>query len=431
MSIFNFSKKQKVPNRIGWDISPTANWVFPDDKATTYIQEGYKQVPNCYSIISSILKKTTLPPVQIMKIKNKKQYTKYKASVNGGYNVKSLQYKAEALEEVNNHELYELFSNPNSYQDINSLWWEIDGYKLLTGNSYCYVLKVGNKPKEMHSIPSPFVTQQVKGSYFEPVIKYQVSYLNASIPQDEMLHFKFWSPISTRNSDGYSVLGQSPLQACRGVLGRYKDAEITQGFQFKNQGPAGIISADNNNVSSEQATAMQDKFSQAHSGKYKAGKILVTPVKLSWVKLGLSPADLNITESKRESTEELCNAYNVPPEMYGGEKKYNNFEQARKAFITDGVIPVIEARKALLNFYFQKTYPDIVIDFDYTVFNELQDDMTEMREWLKDTWELTPNQRLTVMGFEQNQDPLMDKIYVPNNLQTIEDINEQIPDINL
>src|SRR5690606_38970317 len=157
----------------------------------------------------------------------------------------------------------------------------------------------GSKPKELHSIPAPCVSLIVKGGPFSPEFSYEVDYLNASLPGEEMYHFKYWNPILSGSDPSKQYLGQSPLQACRLLMGRYKDADIAQGFMFKNQGPAGILSGDGSSDSystagQQQAIAIQDRFRQQHQSPTRINDIIVTPSKVSWTATGLSPVDLNI-----------------------------------------------------------------------------------------------------------------------------------------
>src|SRR5690606_22732350 len=158
---------------------------------------------------------------------------------------------------------------------------------------------------------------------------------------------KNWNPIVSTKSPANKCWGQSPLMACRRLLGRYRDADDTQGFMFKNQGPGGLLSGETDSELNEgPAQAIQDRSRQQHMGTHNANDIIVTPAKLSWTSTGLSPVDLNITEGKHEMLGELCNAYHVPIGMFSDKNSTeNNMVEGRKALITDAVIPLVEGRK--------------------------------------------------------------------------------------
>lgn len=416
---------------VSWTISKSGTWVYPDEKSDTYINKGFKELPNVYGLIEAILSKSTIVPFEVFKVKNRSKELKYKAMMESGNYVKALKYKAEAYEKVEGSLIEQLLYKPNDYQCAQDFYYDIDGYKLLTGNSYAYHIGIGST-HELHAIPAPCVDINVSGSPFAPRFSYKVNYLQDNLPGEDVLHFKKWNPITSGQSPTQQFKGLSPLQSCRLLLGRYKNADLTQGFQFENMGPGGMItgatsSADG--LTTEQAQAIQDKFKQQHQGVHKAGDILVTPSALTWTAFGLSAVDLNIIESKKEMIEELCNVYQYPPDLMGGSKKYNNFNEARKAAITDAVIPLVESRKNVFNKFIKEILKeDVVVEYDYTIFPELQDDIEKLVKSAQGMYWITPNEKRVMTNYDIDPDPNMNKYYFPSGLTTLEDIAAPIDD---
>lgn len=425
MSIFDRFFKKAVNLNVKWTISKTGEWIYPDEKSDTYIDKGYKELPNVYGLIEAILSKSTIVPFEVFKVKSKSKELKYKALMDSGNYIKAIQIKAEAYEKVDNTTIEQLLLTPNDYQTVNEFNYNIDGYKLLTGNSYAYHIGVGST-HELHSIPSPCVDIMVSGSPFAPQFKYKVNYLENTLPGDEVLHFKKWNPILSGQSPSKQFKGLSPLQSCRLLLGRYKNADLTQGFQFENMGPGGMItgatsSADG--LNEEQAIAIQNKFKQQHQGVHKAGDILVTPSALTWTAFGLSAVDLNILASKVEMVNELCNVYQYPSDLMGGDKKYNNFSEARKAVITDCVMPLVEYRKSVYNKFIKDTLKeDLVIEYDYTIFPEMQDDLQKQSAIAISSYFLTLDERRSLMGYDQLKESERKNVIIPSGLSTLEDL---------
>src|SRR5690606_2831307 len=211
-------------------------------------------------------------------------------------------------------------------------------------------------------------------------------YLDRALPGSDIYHFKYWNPISSYSMTSQQFWGISPLKSCERLLGRYKDADITQGFQFKNMGPAGMISGGSTNpdtnLTEEQAVAVQDRFDQQHQGTYKAGSILVTPSNLKWTAFGLSPVDLNILASKEDMSIELSNVFHYPIALLSSKNSTeNNMIEARKALITDCIIPLDESIKWELQKAMLPKFGDqYVIEFDYTIFSEMQEDLNKLAE---------------------------------------------------
>jgi HK97 family phage portal protein len=441
MGLFDLKRKAKGNTNLSFTINQSGEWVY-DNGSSAYINSGYKALPNVYSIISLILSKTTIVPFEIYTVKNKQKYKKYKASIANAKEVRdytrTIQLKNESLEKIENSELEELLLNPNDYQSMEQLNWEIDGYKLLTGNSILYGIGMneGAKPSELHNIPSPLIDLVVKGTPFAPEFEYKVSYLRNPLSGDDICHFKYWNPISDNSTPGQQYWGISPLKSCENLLGRYKDADITQGFQFKNMGPGGMITGASSNLEAnlteEQAVAVQDRFDQQHKGTYKAGSIMVTPSNLKWSAFGLSPVDLNIAKGKEEMAVELSNVYHVPISMISqANSTENNMIEGRKALITDAVIPIVEARKSV---YQRKLLPkfgdNLVIEYDYTIFSELQEDLEKLSKTAAAMWWITPNERRAMTNYDQKKDPLMNRIYTPTGLIPLEDLGMNMEDVD-
>lgn len=433
--------KKAINLNVKWTISKSGEWIYPDSKSDTYIDKGFKELPNVYGLIEAILSKSTIVPFEVFRVKSRSKELKYKAMMESGNYIKAIKYKAEAYERVENSGIEELLINPNEYQTGTDLNYDLDGYKLLTGNAYAYFIKIGST-MELHSIPSPCVDIKVSGNPFSPKFAYQVNYLENTLKEEEVLHFKKWNPITSGQSPTKQFKGLSPLQSCRLLLGRYKNADLTQGFQFENMGPGGMITGATSTadgLTEEQATAIQDKFKQQHQGVHKAGDILVTPSALTWTAFGLSAVDLNIIASKKEMIDELCNVYQYPSDLMGGEKKYNNFEQARKAAITDAVIPLVEARKSVYNKFIKDVLKeDLVIEYDYTIFPEMQDDLETQSRIAMTSYVLTFDERRAIMGYDQLKDSERKNVIIPSGLSTLEDlytteetdINEDLLDAN-
>ena len=421
----NILSKKERNYSVNWTISKSGEWVYPDSNSDTYINKGFKELPNVYGLIEAILTKSTIVPFEVFKVKSKSKELKYKALMESGNYIKALQYKAEAYDKVEGSAIEQLLYKPNDYQCTQDFNYDIDGYKLLTGNSYAYHIGAGST-HELHPIPAPCVDIKVSGSPFSPKFEYKVNYLENTLPGEEVLHFKKWNPITSGQSPTKQFKGLSPLQSCRLLLGRYKNADLTQGFQFENMGPGGMITGATSTadgLTTEQAQVIQDKFKQQHQGVHRAGDILVTPSALTWTAFGLSAVDLNILASKTEMVNELCNVYQYPSDLMGGDKKYNNFAEARKAVITDCVIPLVEARKNVLNKFIKDILKeDVIIEYDYTIFPEMQSDLEKQANIAsKSNW-LTTDEKRSMMGYDMLKDSERKNVLIPSGLTTLEDL---------
>ena len=70
------------------------------------------------------------------------------------------------------------------------------------------------------------------------------------------------------------------------------------------------------------------------------------------------------------------------------------------------------------------------IDADYSEIPDLQADFQRMLDTVKDAWEITPNQKLELRGYEKSTNPLMDTQWVPSGFKPIDDAAINIEDLN-
>ena len=108
MGFLDIFKKQRQQLNLSFQINSSGEWIFNNqDKDDTYIQNGYKELPNVYGIITAILKKSTIIPFEVYKVKSKSKELKYKALMHDGNNaVKALRFKEQAYDKIENSDIY-------------------------------------------------------------------------------------------------------------------------------------------------------------------------------------------------------------------------------------------------------------------------------------------------------------------------------------
>ena len=439
MGVRNFLIKQLG----GLDLKQLSNyqmsWTFingqfiPDeDKSLTYIDKGYKELPNIYGVISWIISKTSIVPHETFVIKNESKYRKYQAQINSARTTKDIANaiftKNQALEKVEGTPLDQLLHNPNLYQSTQEFYENIDGYTLLTGNGYIYHLTAGSA-MELHSLISPAVTIKSSKSWRDPVDSYAVDYLSESLDAKEVGHIKYFNPVSIYQKPKDFLYGMPPLMSCRNLLGKYKNADLAQGSAFSNMGVAGFLSG-LGDMTQEQLTAVKDKWTQTYQGASRANDIAVVSEGVKWNQIGLSPVDLNILQSKEEILGEVCNVFHLPIGLFTKvNSTENNMVEGRKMAITDAIIPVVEKRKHVINRWLApKIDKRLTIEYDYSVFSEMNEDLEKLSKAASTMWWISANEKRQLTGYDVDSDPNMDKKYLPSGLAPLDDFNTEIPE---
>lgn len=428
------SKQSKALGNYGnisWQFV-NGQFVIDEDRSQTYIDKGYKSLPNLYGIISLITQKSSIVPHETFRIVNESKFRKYKAQMKSANSTKdyanAMLTKAQALEKVEGTEIDELLYSPNKIQSTEDLYESLDGYLLLTGNAYLYgMTTTSKKPKELHSLIAPSVTIKAGENWREPAQSYSLNYMAAGIPGEEVGHIKYWNPLSTYSKGEDLLYGLSPLKSCRRLLGKYVEADIAQGSMFKNMGVSGILAGDGE-INEEQARALADKWKQLYGGSQKAGDIAITSAQVKWHQIGLSAVDLNIIQGKEEILGELCNVYHVPIGMFTKvNSTENNMVESRKIFITDAVIPLVERRKSIINRWLAPKFDDkIVIEYDYTVFSEMSEDLEKLTKSAASMYWITLNEKRQLTNYDRDANDQMDKYYLPSGLTPLDEFNSEV-----
>ena len=306
----------------------------------TYIKQGYQRNATVYSLINIITKAATTIPLHVYEKTNEGDYKRYKALRSGTLDSTSL-YKSSllrkrALIELEGTPLHELLEKPNATQSYASWVTELIAFRKLTGNGYIYGIgpdsgAMAGKFKEMYVMPSQ-IMEIISGGIMQPVKEYTIEYNGTHrIPAELICHIKDFNPYV--DGTGSHLYGQSPLQAGLRALTTNNEAVTTGVKYLQNQTARGILMSEEGDLNEVQAQQLKDKFRRQHQGSEKAGDMLITPKKLSWLNFGLSAADLSLIEQYNASVKDLCNIYGVPVQLLNNtdSSTYNNMKEAKKA----------------------------------------------------------------------------------------------------
>ena len=415
--------------------------IFGEDTFENYVEKGYQYNSDVYSIVNLITRKAATAPPILYEVVDDRAFQKYKSytqNVSKAQDIQEANYlKTKALVEISeDHPIIQTLLDPNDYQSYYEFMDNYFGFKLITGNSYIYGMGAvtgsnAGKFKQLYVLPA-HLTRIVSGGRYNPVMAYTLStsYGKEELLASKVMHSKYWNP--DYSTEGSHLYGQSPLRAAMRVMQQSNDAQTASVKLFQNTGAMGILydNSEDGQLSPEQAYEMQRKWKSEYSGPQNAGNIIVSASKVGWQQIGLSPVDLAIIESMKMNLRQMCNVYHVNSALLNDpdNKTYNNMYEARKALISDAILPELISARADLNKWLVAPYnksenKKYFLDFDLSVFPELQEDKKEQISYLERAWWLTPNQKLEEMGYGRNENPDMDKIYVSIQVTPIDKIN--------
>jgi HK97 family phage portal protein len=422
-------------------------WQGADQRS--FVDDGYVANDIVYSIIKLITDKAKIAPFHVYKVVDEKAAKKYKSlAAQKDINLKELETLHKKAYELytGDQRLNELLKYPNEEDCWSDLVEQWCGFKLITGNSFIYgkLIEAGNnqgKPYELFALPSQYMAIIANINVFPPTrAGYQLYYGQMwSFDTKEILHDKYFNP--QWGVTGGQLYGQSPLRAAAKNLTRSNEAKTAAVASFQNGGPAGVLFMNDERFDptsgQAQAQALKTAVSQK-GGSANFNSIAVSGYKVDWKQIGLSPVELNIIESEKWDLKALCNIYGVPSQLLNDSdsKTYNNQREGEKALTLRCAIPLLNALTENLN---RKLHTDwgykgtnLYVDYDLSVYGELEANKSEQTEWLDKAWWISPKQKLDIMNIEVPDyipKEELEKLYIPTGLQTIDQFQPlNIPD---
>jgi len=413
-------------------------WQGADQRS--FVDDGYVANDIVYSIIKLITDKAKIAPFHVYKVVDEKAAKKYKSlAAQKDINLKELETLHKKAYELytGDQRLNELLKYPNEEDCWSDLVEQWCGFKLITGNSFIYgkLIEAGNnqgKPFELFALPSQYMAIIANINVFPPTrAGYQLYYGQMwSFDTKEILHDKYFNP--QWGVTGGQLYGQSPLRAAAKNLTRSNEAKTASVASFQNGGPAGVLFMNDERFDptsgQQQAQALKKAVSEK-GGSLNYNSIAVSGYKVDWKQIGLSPVELNIIESEKWDLKALCNIYGVPSQLLNDSdsKTYNNQREGEKALTLRCAIPLLNSLTENLNRKLNSDWgykgTNLYVDYDLSVYGELEANKAEQTDWLNTAWWISPKQKLDIMNIEVPDyipKEELEKLYIPTGLQTID-----------
>lgn len=453
----------------------SGNIIIDAIRKEKYVCEGYANNDIVYSIIRLILNKVKVAPWGWYKIKDEKAYAEYQTAIKSmsskdyekaygdkaasqlGHDFKKMAaLQTKALEAYNASgfragKLADLIKYPNSVQSWSDMVEEGCGFKLITGDKFRIAdihegpLTKG-LPAEINNLASQhmlIITEANRFPLRAGSFRYQCG-VQVNYTKEEMLHEKYFNPLW--DATGSHLYGLSPIKAAWMRIQRTNKAQQSQAASFENGGADGAMWPRDKEFAEYLANKNIDALDQTKSsirnaiggGYRKKGDIAVlTSGPWEYERLRLSPVDQAIIAAEQWDMPMLCNVWQVPSQLMNDpfNKIQANAVSGEKALTLRCAWPLLVDERDNMNRKFQTDWglkgENIVLDFDATVFTELEEDKKSQTEWLKDAYWYTPNQKLAIQGEPIDEtDPNMNRRWIPSNLIPMDDATTERIDPN-
>lgn len=215
---------------------------------------------------------------------------------------------------------------------------------LIYGASYTYLEKVGNDITGLYPLESKSVTVD---KYYENSYKFKAEI--TSVIDGKSFTFDPLEVLSICRNSNDGVKGQGLLKEGEDIF-RLALNEMLYSTNILNKGvlPIGILETAGR-VKPETLTRLKDSLRTLFGGAKNAGQTLILEDGLTYKSVSLSPNDLNLNDSKKNSAEEICKLFNVPASLVLANGGYGNVEQDNMHFLKYCLQQIITCIESGLN----------------------------------------------------------------------------------
>lgn len=299
---------------------------------------------------------------------------------------------------IDDHPVLNLMRRPNPFQGGSSFIEAVTAYLLISGNSY--IERVGpdnGPPLELYTHrPDRFSVIPDRNNMIAGY-KYEINSESILFLDGQILHRKLFSPLD----DWY---GLSPIQvAARDIDSDNEAAKWNLSLLKNDMRPPGAFITDGD-LGDAQFDRLKREINASYQGSANAGRPLFLDGGLDWKNFTISQKDSDWLNGRKLSKREIAQAYQVPPELIGdGEiKTYSNYQEARKSFYLETILPYMDALVGDLNNWLTPLFGDnIALDYDRDDIEALSEDRNKTFERVRAASWLTINEQRVETGFDE------------------------------
>lgn len=337
------------------------------------------------------------------------------------------------------NKLSALLNRPNESQGQDAFFTEVRAWFKTCGEAFIWLNRgsltddmddeaASTKPVlEMYVLPANHMIVIPDPENLFGAIGYKLDNGGRGIPfrKSDVIHWKTpsmrFDAVSRNHLRGFSALsaGYKSLQ-------QNEDATNALVRMYQNDGAKGILSNETmDKMTPIQESQMKTVINAKINNNDQKGAVAALQGKWKYDSLGGSSIDMQLLEGKNMSWQELCFLLETPYELFDGKTAFNNKQEAKKAWVSDTIIPACKQLDGELNRPLLKAFGlegKGFIGSDFSELPEMQDDLQKMVTALSAAWWVTPNQKLAMMNEEGRPEPEFNEPWIPTGITPLSQI---------
>jgi HK97 family phage portal protein len=363
---------------------------FPSDNLEAYAKEGYAENPTVYACIKLVAESMASIPLRV--------------KVNG--------------ELVEDHPLERLLEQPNPDEGGIEFRIAAASWLLMSGNCYTQKLMSGKTPTQlMNWQPYNFSITRRLGNPLPlryTYAKNQQHERNFDVDpisgKSEIMHWRTFNP-----SKSSGEFGQAPLKAAASCVDSANASRLWNYSTTQNSGSASILVTSEQEITPKQQQQLEQNLVEKWMGPKNANKIKVMGSATKVQTISMTPKDMEWIEGLKLSAKEICSVFGVPTQLLGieGSQTYANYAEAKIAFYTQSVMPLLNLYISELNRFLSPDFGDSVeICYNKDDIDALEPLRRDARAEKLATNVLTINEKRALLGYDRIEEDDADALFV-------------------
>jgi HK97 family phage portal protein len=287
--------------------------------------------------------------------------------------------------EVPGHPLTLALRRPNDFYGSDCLWQRVVFDRCLHGQAFIYKERnAAGKIIALWHIPQHRLMPQwpPDGKTFIDHFLFTVDQRQERIPTRDLVHFRFAGDPHHERS------GLASLGAGLREIAQLNEGANYRGALLRNMGvPSHIIQGKDPTrpISAEQARQLHALWAERVSGSNR-GKPIIPNWAIEAVKIGMSPAELDLGSMTYESADLICSLFGLSSMVVGissgsEHKTYANYREAKEGATENALVPAWKQIAQDLTLQLLPDYggaEDEMVAFDTSKVRALQEDQTQL-----------------------------------------------------
>ena len=310
--------------------------------------------------------------------------------------------KNEKLEPIDNinDPLLKILSNPNLEQSKVEFINAVMINYLIYGNAY---IRGSYESIESNYLPQtklpilldvldPLLMKKKEGCWEYGIGHNAVKYLIGLDGNSNILHLKGFSN---------SGLGVSTIKALESQINQINLSNDWNNNLLLNSGNVSSVieMSGDTNLTAQQRDELKKSLEQFKGSKSKS--VMTLPQGLQFKSVGLTPTDLNFSDSIDQASKIIAFTYGVPVDLLMGQATYENLDKAKEQLWDNAVKPHLEHLLTELNRWLTPKYNErYQISYDEDAVEAISTKRDRKRQSLETSTFMTINEKREAMGLE-------------------------------